>query len=143
MKHSKEELKLFQSFPLDVKMGKTALRIRELAEHDFYVSFSGGKDSEVAVDFVARTLSEIGIQQMYVANVNTGLEYLSVQRFCKPFCEMVSKKYGIKIILDTLYPKITFKAGIDSVKNIITDRKTERIFFIQKPPFDKLVMDFQ
>lgn len=91
MKHSKEELKLFQSFPLDVKMGKTALRIRELAEHDFYVSFSGGKDSEVAVDFVARTLSEIGIQQMYVANVNTGLEYLSVQRFCKPFCEMVSK----------------------------------------------------
>lgn len=113
MKHSKEELKLFQSFPLDVKMGKTALRIRELAEHDFYVSFSGGKDSEVAVDFVARTLSEIGIQQMYVANVNTGLEYLSVQRFCKPFCEMVSKKYGIKIILDTLYPKITFKAVLE------------------------------
>ena len=70
MKHSKEELKLFQSFPLDVKMGKTALRIRELAEHDFYVSFSGGKDSEVAVDFVARTLSEIGIQQMYVATVS-------------------------------------------------------------------------
>ena len=104
----KDELKLFQSFPLDVKMGKTALRIRELAEHDFYVSFSGGKDSEVAVDFVARTLSEIGIQQMYVANVNTGLEYLSVQRFCNPFCEMVSKKYSIKIILDTLYPKITF-----------------------------------
>lgn len=27
MKHSKEELKLFQSFPLDVKMGKTALRM--------------------------------------------------------------------------------------------------------------------
>lgn len=129
MKHSKEELKLFQSFPLDVKMGKTALRIRELAEHDFYVSFSGGKDSEVAVDFVARTLSEIGIQQMYVANVNTGLEYLSVQRFCKPFCEMVSKKYGIKIILDTLYPKITFKAVLEKYGYPIISKEVAQCIF--------------
>lgn len=43
MKHSKEELKLFQSFPLDVKMGKTALRIRELAEHDFTYHFQEEK----------------------------------------------------------------------------------------------------
>lgn len=114
MKHSKEELKLFQSFPLDVKMGKTALRIKELTEHDFYVSFSGGKDSEVAVDFTAKVLSKMGIQKMYVANINTGLEYLSVQRFCKPFCEMVSKKYGIQVILNTLYPKTTFRKVLET-----------------------------
>ena len=66
---------------------------------------------------------------MYVANVNTGLEYLSVQRFCKPFCEMVSKKYGIKIILDTLYPKITFKAVLEKYGYPIISKEVAQCIF--------------
>ena len=109
MKHSKKILKTYQSYPLELKMAKTEKRIIEVAEnYDFYVSFSGGKDSAVAVDFTAKVLSKIGISKMHVLNINTGLEYLSVQKFCKPFCELISEKYGIEVILDTTYPEMTF-----------------------------------
>lgn len=109
MEHTKKDLILLQSLPLSIKMEKTKIRIIELAQnYDFYVSFSGGKDSEVAVDLTAKILSELGRKKMYVLNINTGLEYISVQKFCKPFCELVSQKYGIDIILDTVYPEITF-----------------------------------
>lgn len=109
MKHSKEELKTWQEYPLSMKMSLTADRIRELAKsYEFYVSFSGGKDSEVAVDFTAKILSQLGYSRMYVLNIRTGLEYLSVINFCKPFCELVSKKYGIEVIYDHVVPERKF-----------------------------------
>lgn len=107
--HTPEELATWQKYPLSLKMGLTRTRILELAEnYDFYVSFSGGKDSEVAVDYVAKVLSMAGYRKMYVLNVRTGLEYKSVMDFCKPFCEYVSKKYGIEIIMDYVYPEMAF-----------------------------------
>lgn len=106
---SNEELALFQSYPLELKIAKTEKRIIEVAEnYDFYVSFSGGKDSEVAVDLTAKVLAGMGRKEMHVLNINTGLEYLSVQKFCRPFCELVSKRHGIKVVLDTVYPEMTF-----------------------------------
>lgn len=53
---SKEELKMFQAYPLDMKIAKTKLRIREWVDYygvdGVYVSFSGGKDSTVLLPFV-------------------------------------------------------------------------------------------
>lgn len=94
-----------------MKEMSTADRIRELVQQygtNFYVSFSGGKDSEVAVDYTARLLKQWGISRMYVLNINTGLEYLSVHKFCKPFCEYISMKYDIEIILDIAYPEMIY-----------------------------------
>ena len=88
--HTSEELKELQRYPLELKKQLTASRIRELdMKYDFYVSFSGGKDSAVAVDFTAKILKSLGRKRMYVLNINTGLEYLSVQRFVKLFREYV------------------------------------------------------
>ncbi len=108
-----EELSLLQSYPLYLKEGLTRNRIRELVNavgtDGFYVSFSGGKDSEVAVDFTAKTLKMLGEKTLHVVHVMTGLEYLSTTNFCKPFCEYVSQKYGIEVVLDLEYPKKNFK----------------------------------
>ena len=44
-----------QSLPLEAKIEKTKLRLREYYEHfngEVYVSFSGGKDSTVLLDIV-------------------------------------------------------------------------------------------
>ena len=52
----KSELKLLQNYPLDLKVEKTKLRIREwvdyYGEDGVYISFSGGKDSTVLLHIV-------------------------------------------------------------------------------------------
>ena len=107
-----QTLSELQAYPLSIKEGLTRQRIRELISRvgsdGFYVSFSGGKDSEVAVDFTAKTMAAFGCDKMHVLHVRTHLEYLSVTRFCKPFCEKISQKHGIEVILDLEYPKTTF-----------------------------------
>lgn len=77
---SRDELKMLQALPLDVKIQKTRLRIREwvdeFGEDGVYVSFSGGKDSTVLLDIVRKDYPNIE-----AVFVNTGLEYPSVRQF--------------------------------------------------------------
>lgn len=77
---SRDELKILQVLPLDVKIQKTRLRIREwvdeFGEDGVYVSFSGGKDSTVLLDIVRKDYPK-----MPAVFVNTGLEYPSVRQF--------------------------------------------------------------
>lgn len=117
MLHSEKELQELQSYPLYIKEQLTFQRIRELCDkvgsEGFYVSFSGGKDSEVAVDFAARSLKKIGYTKLHVLNINTGLEYLSVQKFCEPFCKYVSEKYDIDVNLDIISPHENFAKIIE------------------------------
>ncbi len=108
---SSEYLRELTQLPLNLKEDMSAQRIRELCRevgNEFYVSFSGGKDSEVAVDFTAKTLKALGYELMHVMQICTGMEYLSVTGFCKPFCEYVEQKHGIKVVLDVTYPQDTF-----------------------------------
>ena len=96
--HSNELLNELMSYPLNIKESLTFDRIRELVreyDNNFYVSFSGGKDSEVAVDFVAKSLKRLGLDKMNVMFVNTGLEYIEIQKFVRPFVDHVSEKYNI------------------------------------------------
>ena len=105
---TKDELKLFQALPLDIKIAKTKLRIREWVSFygtdGVYVSFSGGKDSTVLLHIVRSMYPDIE-----AVFVNTGLEYPEIQRFVKTFDNVtilkpetrfdeVLKKYGYPII---------------------------------------------
>lgn len=77
------DLKQFQSLPLEAKILKTELRIREFYDHfggDVYVSFSGGKDSTVLLT-IARSL----YPDIPAVFFDTGLEYPEVKEFVKTF----------------------------------------------------------
>lgn len=72
---------MLQSLPLDVKIAKTKLRIREAIEHfgidHLYVSISGGINSTNMDDIVAEVQEEDGIPKEAIprVNCNTGNEY--------------------------------------------------------------------
>lgn len=81
---TKEELKMLQALPLDIKIAKTQARIREWVLHygedGVYVSFSGGKDSTVLLDIVRKLYPSIE-----AVFVDTGLEYPEIRKFAKTF----------------------------------------------------------
>src|SRR5665254_2143 len=89
------ELKQMQSLPLELKIIKTNLRIKEWYEaHDgqVYVSFSGGKDSTVLLDIVRKLYPDVP-----AVFADTGLEYPEIRRF-------VNTRTNVTIIK----PKISF-----------------------------------
>ena len=105
---TKDDLRYFQSMPLEIKLGLTRNRIREWVNHygesGVYVSFSGGKDSTVLLHIVREMYPDIE-----AVFVNTGLEYPEIQQFVKTFDNVtilrpkmrfdeVIKKYGYPII---------------------------------------------
>lgn len=119
---TKDELKMLQSLPLEVKVAKTKQRIREWVDYygtnGVYVSFSGGKDSTVLLHIVRELYPNIE-----AVFVNTGLEYPEVRQFAKAhdnvtvlYPEMsfdeVIKQYGYPIISKSAANKIhAAKAG--------------------------------
>ena len=105
---TKEELKMLQSLPLEIKVAKTQQRIREWVDHfgvdGVYVSFSGGKDSTVLLHLVRELYPSVD-----AVFVDTGLEYPEVRQFAKSFDNVtvlrpkmrfdeVIKRYGYPII---------------------------------------------
>lgn len=96
-KHTKEDLKLYQSLDLKTKIQLTQDRIRawvkEYGEDGVYISFSGGKDSTVLLDIVRSIYPDI-----IAVFVDTGLEYPEIKQFVKTFDNVV-----------TLRPKMNFK----------------------------------
>lgn len=93
----KSELKLLQNYPLDLKVEKTKLRIREwvdyYGEDGVYISFSGGKDSTVLLHIVRSIYPNIE-----AVFSNTGLEFPEIVQFVKTFDNVTIIK-----------PNITFK----------------------------------
>ena len=69
-----DELRTLQALPLELKVAKTKLRIREWVNEfgveGVYVAFSGGKDSTVLLHIVRQLYPEVE-----AVFVNTGLEY--------------------------------------------------------------------
>ena len=105
---TKDDLKYFQSMPLEIKLGMTRNRIREWIRYygvnGTYVSFSGGKDSTVLLHIVREMYPDIE-----AVFVNTGLEYPEIQKFVRTFDNVtilrpkmrfdeVIKKYGYPLV---------------------------------------------
>lgn len=101
------QLKLLQGLPLEIKIRKTELRIKEWYEHwegQVYVSFSGGKDSTVLLDIARKLYPDI--QAVFI---DTGLEYPEIREFVKRFDNVVWVKpeMSFKQVLETCgYPVI-------------------------------------
>ena len=103
------ELKLLQNYPLDLKIEKTKLRIREwvdyYGENGTYISFSGGKDSTVLLDIVRSIYPNIE-----AVFINTGLEYPEIYKFVKTFknVTILKPEMNFKQVINTYgYPVIS------------------------------------
>ena len=108
--HDKQRLKELQALPLERKIQITQTRVMEWYirwEHNAYVSFSGGKDSSVLADLVARWCKASGAT-LYLVFVDTGLEYPEVRQHVKFFADWLRDKYEIDVVLDILRPKMRF-----------------------------------
>ena len=83
-KHTINELKIMQAYPLWLKVEKTKRRIQEWVEYwglqNVAVSFSGGKDSTVLLHICREMYPEI--EAVYI---DTGLEYPEIKAFVKTF----------------------------------------------------------
>ena len=105
---TKNELRVLQALPLELKVMRTKQRIREWVNYygvdGVYVSFSGGKDSTVLLH-IARELYH-DIEAVFV---DTGLEYPEIRQFVKTFDNVtilrpkmrfdeVIRKYGYPLI---------------------------------------------
>lgn len=76
--NTREDLKILQSLPLDVKILKSKLRIKEWYLNyngNVYITFSGGKDSTVLKDLVHSIYPDVP-----VVFCDTGLEMKDVRR---------------------------------------------------------------
>lgn len=98
-KFTAEDLRQFQSLPLNIKVRMTKLRIRWwLDEFDGYVAFSGGKDSTVLLHIARQVDPDIP-----AVFVDTGLEYPEVREFA------LSQENIIR-----LRPKMSFRKAIET-----------------------------
>lgn len=113
-KHTREELKQWQSLPLDVKIMMTKDRIRAWYEHwegKVYVSFSGGKDSTVLKHIVESIYPDV--PSLFV---DTGLEYPEIRKFAmnQPNVEVVKPKLTFKEVVEKDgYPVVSKEVAKD------------------------------
>ena len=112
-----QELIMLQALPLEIKVAKTKLRIREwvdyYGEENVYISFSGGKDSTVLLDLVRSEYPNIE-----AVFVDTGLEYPEIKQFVKSF-------NNVKI----LRPNMSFKQVIDKYGYPIISKEQSRYLY--------------
>ena len=116
-KMTNDLLKQLQSLPLDIKIRKTELRIREWYEHwdgNVCVSFSGGKDSTVLLDIVRHLYPNVS-----AVFSDTGLEYPEIKEFVKTFpnVTIVRPKHSFKEILTKYGYPIISKEVANTVDN--------------------------
>lgn len=113
-RHQPWELKQMQALSLDSKKRMSDRRIDEWFGEfgdDVYLSYSGGKDSTVCFDLVARYCASYG-KNLHVAFCDTGLEYPEIREFAERNTKKVAEKYGIEISFDRLRPDMNFRQVI-------------------------------
>lgn len=137
--HFKGDLEQMQSYPLYLKIMLSDQRImgwfREFGD-DVYVSFSGGKDSTVLSDLVAKFCKKWNYRMTMVFS-DTGLEYPEVRKFVPFYAEYLRKKYDIEINLVIVKPEMTFKQVIEKVGYPIGSKKIARMIYDCKHPTEK------
>ena len=125
------ELRILQNYPLDLKIEKTKLRIREWYEHfngEVYVSFSGGKDSTVLLHIVRSLYPDVE-----AVFSNTGLEYPEIVEFVKTFdnVTIIRPKMSFKRVIEEKGYPVVSKEVANAVrlakKNIKDGKDTIRV----------------
>ena len=118
---TREELKILQNLPIDLKIKKTKQRIREWVEYfgedGVYVSFSGGKDSTVLLHIVRELYPSVP-----AVFCDTGLEFPEIREFVKTFDNVTWLK-----------PRMNFKRVIEEYGYpIVSKEVSKHIFEIRK-----------
>lgn len=131
----KDTLKLMQNYPLELKIEKTKLRIREWYEHyngEVYVSFSGGKDSTVLLHMVRSLYPDVE-----AVFFNTGVEYPEIVKFVKTFDNVTIVRPAMtfkQVIKEKGYPVVS-KDVASAVRlgrqNLKDDKDTVRLRQLQ------------
>ena len=120
------ELQQMQSLPLELKVRKTDIRIREWYNHyhgDVYVAFSGGKDSTVLLDIVRSQYPDVP-----AVFVDTGLEYPEIRDFVKTIDNVVWLK-----------PEMNFKKVIETYGYPVISKRISRYISDLQNPTEKNV----
>lgn len=107
-----QALQVLQALPLDIKVGKSKLRIYDAISHfgvdGLYLSFSGGKDSTVLHYLVAEVemeyWGEIRIPRVFC---DTGLEYPELKKHVQEIFKTLPEGLGV-----ILRPEKSFRATI-------------------------------
>lgn len=154
---TKDDLKYFQSMPLDIKVAMTRTRIREWVNYfgigGVYVSFSGGKDSTVLLHLVRELYPDVP-----AVFVNTGLEYPEIQNFVRQhdntiilypkikFTDVI-KAYGYPVISKEIAHKISYarkgaKWAIKFVNGLVKDENGNKSRYNVEKYKDLLNVDF-
>lgn len=127
---NREDLKYFQSMPLEIKVAMTQTRIREwvnyYGESGTYVSFSGGKDSTVLLHLVRELYPDIP-----AVFVNTGLEYPEIQVFAKSFDNVHVE-----------YPRMSFKEVINKYGYPFISKEVSHVIYEGKR-YDPVTRKYQ
>lgn len=128
---NKNELIMLQALPLEIKVAKSKLRIRQWVEYygeeNVYISFSGGKDSTVLLDLVRSEYPEIE-----AVFVDTGLEYPEIKQFVKSFdnVTILRPKMSFKQVIEKYgYPMVSKEQAryIDDIRNGTEYMKIRRL----------------
>lgn len=120
-KRTKDELRMLQAMPLDVKVRLTEDRIRawvnEFGEDGVCISFSGGKDSTVLLHLVRKLYPNVR-----AVFSNTGLEYPEIRQFAMKHDNV-----------DMVYPEIGFKDVITQYGYpLISKEVAEAIYYARR-----------
>ncbi len=142
MKHSKEELRQWQSLPLSVKIRMTEERIRdwvnEYGEDDVYISFSGGKDSTVLLDIARKRYPDL--KAMFV---DVPTQYPELRSFVKSFdnVDIVSPKINFRQVCEEYgFPLISKEVSLAvfEVRRAIKNGKEAPAYRMEKFNNEKL-----
>lgn len=111
-----QSLKMLQHLPLEIKVAKTKLRIKDaisyFGETGLYLSFSGGKDSTVLHTILKEVemelWGEIRIPRVFC---DTGLEYPELKNHVIEIFETLPEGLGVKLRPDKTFKQVLTNYG--------------------------------
>lgn len=118
MAHTIDELREYQSYPLEVKINLTISRIRawikEYGEQGCYISFSGGKDSTVLMDIVRNKMG-YNVPAMFV---NVPTQFPELKQFAMTWdnVEIINPKISFMEVCEKYGFPLISKETADCVK---------------------------